>query len=335
MDGSKGNSLPKTPPPCTRYKCCQRELQAMRTHITKWTKLALVIAAVAGTQTGCKSGWKMPGKDMFSWSKKPTESSLAGGNPSLTVSGSSTGSGLASNGSGLATSGTPLSPALKNSPTSITNNSKSPYGASSPAANANGPQGLASNANGYQTGPYMMSSAGRPTGYTAPTGYGNAQPMGQPMGQPNGLAMSATAPNNNPPMGMTSNVPPYSMPNGTVYPQPGQAPTVAQSGFSAPNFAGPSGVPVLPAGMSSTNMASLPQPSSMPASNQPNTNAPTMTVPAYGGAAPYRPGSTGRSTAYNFGAPQPRASGGQSLPNSSVPHTANGGLPAPQPNLYR
>jgi hypothetical protein len=292
---------------------------------------------VAGTQTGCKSGWKMPGKDMFSWSKKPTESSLAGSNPSLSVSGSSTGSGLASNGSGLATSGSPVSPALKNSPTSMNNASRNPYGATSPAANLSSPQGLASNANGYQTGPYMTNSAGRPTGYTAPSGYGNAQPMGQP----NGLAMNATAPNAAPPMGMANNIPPYSMPNGPGFQQPGQAPSIAQSGFSAPSFTPPSGVPALPAGMSSTSMSSLPQPTSMPnvasqgfASNQPNMNAPTMTVPAYGGAGPYRPGSTGRSTAYNFGAPQAGGASGQSLPSSNVPHTANG-LPAPQPNLYR
>jgi hypothetical protein len=331
------NPVPKTPPPSTRYKSCQRELQAMRTYITKWTKLALVIAAVAGTQTGCKSGWKMPGKDMFSWSKKPTESSLAGSNPSLSVSGSSTGSGLASSSSGLATSGSPMSPALKNTPMSMSNAPKSPYGASSPAGSFSSPQGLASNANGYQTGPYMTSASGRPTGYAAPSGYAGAQPMGQP----NGLAMNAPAPSSAPPMGMASNNPPYSMPNAGAYQQPNQPAAIAQSGYSAPSFPGATGVPALPAGMSSTNMASLPQPSSMPnaasqgfASNQPNMNTPTMTAPAYGGAAPYRPGSTGRSTAYNFSAPQTSASSGQSLPTSNVPHTANG-LPAPQPNLYR
>ncbi|MCE3018003.1 MAG: hypothetical protein LW870_19275 [Pirellula sp.] len=306
----------------------------MRKYITKWTKLALVIAAVAGTQTGCNSGWKMPGKDMFSWSKKPTESSLAGSNPSLSVSGSSTGSGLASSGSGLATSGSPMSPSLKNTPTSMTNASKSPYGATSPAASYSSPQGLASNANGYQTGPYMTSSGGRPTGYTAPTGYGNAQPMG--------LAANSAGPNAALPMGMVNNTPPHSMPNAPGFQQPAQAPAIAQSGFNAPSgFGAQSGVPALPAGMSTTSMSNLPQPSSMPnaapqgfASNQPNMNTSTLAAPAYGGAAPYRPGSTGRSTAYNFGAPQPSAATGQSLPTSNVPHTANG-LPAPQPNLYR
>jgi hypothetical protein len=95
-------------------------------------------------------------------------------------------------------------------------------------------------------------------------------------------------------------------------------------------------------GMSTTSMSSLPQPNSMPnaapqgfASNQPNMKHLLRWLhQPYGGAAPYRPGSTGRSTAYNFGAPQTSAAAGQSLPTSNVPHTANG-LPAPQPNLYR
>ena len=50
----------------------------MRSRLPNWIRLGMVLAVIAGTQTGCKSGWKMPGSDMFSWTRKPSESTLAG-----------------------------------------------------------------------------------------------------------------------------------------------------------------------------------------------------------------------------------------------------------------
>ena len=114
----------------------QGELIAMRMRLDHWTRLAVVVVAVAGTQTGCssgwnKSGWKMPGSDMFSWSRKPSESTLAGSSPSLAMP------------SGQA--GSPTSPALRNTPSPVSSTAANagrpnPYGATGAGtANATGP----------------------------------------------------------------------------------------------------------------------------------------------------------------------------------------------------
>jgi hypothetical protein len=92
-------------------------------------------------------------------------------------------------------------------------------------------------------------------------------------------------------------------------------------------------VPAMPAGMSATNMASLP--AAAPSFSMPNAapmgaqvqNAQAATA-SYGGASPYRPGSTSRSTAYDFSKPPQNGA-------TNVPHTANGLPPAPQSNVFR
>jgi hypothetical protein len=316
----------------------------MRSTIANWSRLVLVVAVVAGTQTGCKSGWKMPGTDMFSWNKKPSEASLAGSNPTLSVPGSS------STGSGLSSSSTPVSPATRNTPNVLASSSKSsPYAAAPAGAPQYGaPTGSAATANGYQTGPYATVAGARPTapgapnGFTPPTGYANTQPM---MGQPPAVAMSATAPQTNafgvPPANAFGATPA----NGYGAPQAGAA-KMASAPTYTPNPMQPQlppsqSVPAMPVGMSSTNMAALP-PAMAPASSMPNavqggfsSSQPVATNPTYAGAAPYRPGSTGRPTAYNFSGTgaQNNAAPAGSLPGTNVPHTANG-LP-PATNMYR
>lgn len=312
----------------------------MRTKIAHWNKLALVVLVMSGTQVGCKSGWKMPGASMFSWSKKPSESTLAGSNPSInSPSGASLGSGVAS-------SGAPSSPALRNTPNMLASSAKtSPYGTPTGMAPTAGPSmGGAAASNGYQTGPYVTSTGNRPTGFTAPTGYGApTAPAGMPTAPAGSFAMNG-APAGSPaaPGGLGL---PTSAPNGFA-PAP-SSPTLANaSSYGAPQQAAPygmpsaqGGVPALPVGMSSTNMASLPtgtptgamssMPNAAPAAYSPQQPA----APVYAGAAPYRPGSTGRQTAYDFSqggaAPAPNTG----LPGVNVPQTANG-LPQPT-NLYR
>jgi len=67
------------------------------------------------------------------------------------------------------------------------------------------------------------------------------------------------------------------------------------------------------------------QPSSLP----PSAGAgPAMGAQTYAGAAPYRPGSVGRQTSYDF---SNQAMGGAGMPPANIPNTANG-LPGGQPN---
>ncbi len=338
---------------------------------------------------------KLTRRKIFPWSKKPSESSLAGSNPSITAPTAKTGT-FASG------TGTPSSPAANNTPALLSSSNQrgpSPYGgafggnrSTIPTASdfttpqSNPTAGLAANANGYQTGPYSM--AGARTGLTAPslqgapnnvamnqppagfapaTGFnaGNApqarptntgvafNPPAQPpqfnnAGLPatNGFAPPSGLPGQSQPTNIAANnfpgnagfgnpgLPPApGMPNQGMPTQgmPNQA--MANAGLPNAGMANSNMVPAMPAGMSSTNMASLP--SAPPSFSMPNAapmgaqgpGAQAATA-SYGGASPYRPGSTGRATAYDFS--RPPANGA-----TNVPHTANGLPPAPQPNVFR
>lgn len=352
----------------------------MSTKMTRRKIFALLMVSVfAAGQTGCQSGWKMPSASIFPWSKKPSESSLAGSNPSLTAPNAKTGS-FASG------TGTPASPATNNTPallSSANTRTASPYGgmmggnqSKIPTASdfttpqANPTAGLAANANGYQTGPYSMG--GVKTGLTAPSPYGGnnmaaAQPSngfapstgfnnagGAPQGRPANPGLAYSAPPQQPQFNSaglpgTPAVAPSGLPvqpqpgmgtannlaGNTAFANPGLPPTggmpnatMPAAGMNAGNFG-----PPVPAGMSATNMASLPpatpsfsMPNAGPTGHQaPITQAATA---SYSGASPYRPGSTGRSTAYDFSKP-PQAGA------SNVPHTATGLPPATQPNVFR
>ena len=315
----------------------------MRTKLANWTRMAVVVVAIAGTQSGCKSGWKMPGTDMFPWSKKPSESTLAGSSPSLSMPTSSSSA---------------LGPASKNTPSPLVSNAANPgrpttpYGATAgpsvnmPQNNAmakqitNGPMpngqmggsgsGISAGANGYQTGQYNMAgTANRSGGMTAPTGYG------APTQQPNGFP---SAPPQNAMAGLPSSMPPAygGLPTG-IPPGMPQSPSIS----SYPPMGNAGGVPAMPTGYSvgSVNpmQAQSSMPNALPAPYQPSSLPPSpgagpATVQTYTGAAPYRPGSVGRQTGYDFSNP---ATGGAGLPPANVPNTANG-LPSGQPNtMYR
>ncbi len=295
----------------------------MRTNLAKWTRLTLVVVAIAGTQTGCKTGWKMPGADMFPWSKKPSESTLAGSSPSMSMPNSST---------------SPIGPSYKNTPTPLVSNAAnagrmtSPYGttgASGPSFNmppnnalansplANNGAGISAAANGYSTGPYnmagnMMASNGNRSGFTPSSGYSAPPPS------PTGYS---SAP---PPNSLAGLPPAYGGPTGLT-----QTPNTSYPPV------GNGGVPALPAGYSPSGMHSMPSPSSMPnalpAAYQPTTptSGPSVATQTYSGASPYRPGSVGRQTSYDF---SNQGSGGSGFP-AGVPNTANGVPPAN--SMYR
>lgn len=347
----------------------------------------LFVSVVAAGQTGCQSGWKMPSASIFPWSKKPSESALAGSNPSVTAPTAKTGS-FASG------SASPTSPASNNTPALLSSSGArptSPYSgafagnrstvptASDFATPQNNPTaGLAANANGYQTGPYSMG--GTKTGLTAPSAFGgsgnvaaNQPPAGfapatgfnpangaapvrqvssglayappaqqQPQFNQPGLpaANGFGAPNGLPAQSLPTNVAANGLPANQAFGNPGlpSAPGMTPGMAPGMNNAGmvPNGVASnLPAGMSSTNMASLPQaaPSfSMPNAGPAGAQAPVQAATAsYSGASPYRPGSTSRSTAYDFSRQPANGAAGA----TNVPHTATGLPPAPQPNVFR
>ena len=292
----------------------------MRTKLANWTRLAVVVVAVFGTQTGCKSGWKMPGTDMFPWSKKPSESTLAGSSPSLSMPSNNPAS--------------TVGPAYKNSPSPLVSNAanpsrtNAPYGAANsagPAFNmppnsqmANNGSGVSAGANGYSTGPYNMAGNTNRTGaFTPPTGYG------PPPQSPNGYG-AATNPN------AVAGLPPAygGMPAG-----------LAQSSNNSATYApmGNGGIPALPAAYNAAAVNSMPQssmpnalPSSFQSSSLPSNsaNGPAVAAQTYSGAAPYRPGSVGRQTGYDF---SNQGAGVSGLPPASVPNMANG-LPNGSPN---
>ena len=335
----------------------------MRTKLANWTRIAIVVVVVSGTQTGCRNGWKMPGSDMFPWSKKPSESTLAGSSPSLSMPSNSS---------------SPVGPALKNSPSPLASNAAnpnrpaSPYGPSSTGPSFNMPPnnamarqmpngqmpngqmpngqmpngqmpngqmpngqmvnsvaGVNAGANGYQTGPYSMAGAtNRPGGMTPSTGYGTSpqSPNGYPSTPPqNGIA------------GMPSSMPPAygGLPTGMPTGMP-QSPSIS----AYPSMGNAAGVQAMPAGYNAGSFnpmqAQSSMPNALPAAYQPSglppSAGPAIPAQTYAGAAPYRPGSVGRQTSYDF---SNQATGGASLPPANVPNTANG-LPSGQPNtLYR
>ncbi len=311
---------------------------SMRTRLANWTRMAVVVVAMAGTQTGCKTGWKMPGSDMFPWSKKPTESSLANSSPGLSMPSSSPTS--------------QMGPAYKNSPSPLVSNAAnpnrptSPYGATSttgpsfnmppnnPSASsqmASNGAGVSANGNGYSTGPYNMAgnqnrpSFTPPSGYSGPTGYGAPLQSQTGYGSPSPQTALAGMQNALPPAyggGVPAGVP--QSPNNISYAPMGNV-----------------GNPTIPAGYTAGSSNAMQAQSSMP-NALPNSYPPSSLPPSYAngagvatqtysGAAAYRPGSVGRQTGYDFSAP----GAGAGLPPSSVPNTANGLPNGPSNSMYR
>ncbi len=262
----------------------------------------------------------MPGTDMFPWSKKPSESTLAGSSPSLSMPSNNPTS--------------TVGPAFKNSPSPLVSNAAnpsrtpSPYGAASTAAPAinmppnnpmaNNGSGVSAGANGYATGPYNMAgNTNRSGGFTPPTGYG------APPQSPNGYG-TATNPN-----ALAGLPPAYGGAPAGLPPAPNNSATYAPMGNGS--------IPALPAAYNSTAVNNIPQssmPNALPSSFQPSslpsnsTSGQAVAAQTYSGAAPYRPGSVGRQTSYDF---SNQGAGASGLPPASVPNTANG-LPNGAPN---
>lgn len=254
------------------------------------TTLALALAATLSIATGCKTtSWTMPGKSLFSWNKKPDDSMVASNSEMPQY---------------------PSGPAAKYDPATIQSvgaqtqgsgsRTGSPYGfaqtVSTPTTN------LAAQANGYtypQTGAYQTATTGTATTGAATTGQAASAGLPSPYGS-------------------------------------GYTDTTAAAGSTARASAvTPTSYPALPAGNSgstgygSTNpISSYP---ALPAGSAGSTTAPATTAPATTGyqgsttlpnnAAGYAPGTTSRSTNYNFGTSGGTSSAGSqsfSLPSNTA-----------------
>jgi len=184
--------------------------------------------------------------------------------------------------------------------------------------------GVTSSANGYQTGQYnTASNANRAGGMSPPTAYGAPSGYVAPSG---GTGFSA--PPSNAMAGLPSSMPPAygGMPTGG----PTQSPSIS----SYPPMGG--GVSAIPAGYSPGAMPNtLQAPSSMPNAFQPSALPPSpssgsTTAQSYGGAAPYRPGSVGRQTGYDFSNQGAGGASGQPS-NPNTPNQQN----APGSGIFR
>ncbi len=322
----------------------------MRSRIPSWIRTGLLLAVVAGTQSGCKSGWKMPGSDMFSWTRKPSASTLAGNSPSVTMPTPVT---MATTGTTASNAKGPQSPALRSSPTtpsSIVNTNTNrtpaaPYGRTGAGPygmpNTNTPggggtptpmntiattppaSGGAALNNGYSTGNYgptptrpMAGAPNNPIAMTPNNPYGNMQPLAPLPTMPNGLAGGTppAPPSNTPPSGYGFVPPPGTVPNMNMVSTPPPA-----------NYppAGNSIVPSMPVAYGGSG--NLP-PSIPPQSSMPNAYGGAQSAPAAPavvnnvGTPAYRPGSMARQTSYDFSNQGPGAvspAGGSSYPRTA------------------
>ncbi len=303
----------------------------------------LVIAALAVSTSGCKSaGFSMPGKNMFSWNRQPDAATLAGNtkvptlpespaakyDPAAIASKSSslgkpagsaygyggastapTGSGSTQPGGAALANGYqsgpyPLAsggpaPTTTAASTATTGALPSPYGGTynGSIAGLNTPSTAAGSVDvplPSSVAAALGKGAGAPVGYTA-----SAMPGGGLPALPNAASGSVGTSINALPIGYSN--PAQTTAATTAYQLPtfGQTPALPpSSGYAAGSAANSAGLPALP-GNSSSNTAAAGQTGS--AAAPPNSSG---VYPSTAPANSYSPGSTGRSTSYDFSSQQ-------------------------------
>ena len=327
----------------------------MRLSLLRWGKLALVgLIVTTISTTGCKSGWKMPGKDLFSWNKKPSEETLAGQGPSMTypTSPAANHSPMAVNSMGAGGSSS-LNTGLvaKSSGPSV---SPTGYGTTPPMAQGGGAAG----ANGYQTGPYGTSgAAGAYAARSTSTPYGTAlgSTPSASTGMTGGYSAGPTSSTGAPPytpvgsQPMASNNPYASRPMATPSVAPSGTPAIptgySQQGMTTgqPSSAGSN--PYASAGSTNSyaygaNPYASSAPAMAPTTVNPYassaTSMATPTAAAYGdstgvatASGAYRPGSTARTTSYDISAPSATYAGGSGAPSYSPPQSSTPMMASP------
>jgi hypothetical protein len=307
----------------------------MRFDVTKWTRLA-VLGVVSGAflLTGCSSssGWKMPGSKMFSWSKKPSETTLAGSGPSSikypdSPASKQTPQAIASAAAGTAPSksglGTPTGGASSFAATGTGARTAQPtYTPPNGMANvAFAPPAAAAAANGYSVGPYNTYS--QPGGAAnnlatagAPSGFGGATP---PAGMSPGNPFNATAKSGFP----STQVYAGSTPGGLAANRGAQMPSSFQppAAFQGTPSQGTPGMATQAASTSFAAASSNPNPGFAAAPVQTGTPGFAMpqTMPSSGGYSPV--GTSGM-------APPPQGSFASSSSNGLPGTLPTSGLPS-------
>jgi hypothetical protein len=244
----------------------------MLSRFQHWVCSGVLLAFLAGSQTGCQS-WKTPSFNMFPWSKKPSPDKIVGTKPPSTLPSSPSTSGSTMLAQDTSKSGGPISPASRNTPSSIPG---TPTGASSSSVAMPSPGAAAAN-NGFTPGTYNVPQNRGPAG--APNPYAANPYAANPY---------AAAPNSIPqPATMPPGANPYAM---------AQAPgNINPYGSSLPTT---TGNPVSPASMAVPPMSAPPMNASFnatPSQPGPNfqNNIPNLPV-AYGGPGLPPPGQRRR-----------------------------------------
>ncbi|MFN7731483.1 MAG: hypothetical protein ACK5OB_06250 [Pirellula sp.] len=325
----------------------------MRSRQPNWVRFGLILTVMAGSQVGCSSGWKMPSSDMFSWKRKPSESTLTGSSPSIAMPENSKSSAA-------------TSPATRNTPSPISStaaNNKgssgkqsSPYGQS---ANPNPTTGTGLNASfaGFQSQPSTLGQSAPVSGGSAAGANGFSPGT---YNAPTARMATPGAPGTPAPYGSTAPNPyslapaPGSQPSGGV-PNPG-APTLGAPSVNAPSYSVPSPVPAVytapgpsnppggyPVGANPGFAPTGGNPGLAPApAPAPYTSPLPPSVPFNSGASngltpPYIPASSSPVPAspVSYGTPglQPAAgvSSAPAMPNANLP-VAYGGTIPPNPS---
>ena len=328
----------------------------MRSRIRNWVYTGMVLAMLAGSQTGCKSGWKMPGTDMFSWGRKPSESTLVGSGPTISAPGSMTASTTpkSANPPPSAPTGSPMSPALRSTPNQVASTAVNPGATTRPngtnfggygptpsapyATTASAPvPGAAASANGYTTGAYPTGQPRPPMGVnTAPYGQLASNPASgmQPAGpslatpqMPNGQGMPNA-------QGMPFAQGPASSPAGAPnYSYPSRSPVAS----SSPQVYGGMTVPRGPSTIASAPSGALP-PAAVPSGYSMTPPSASNGLPVAGLPAAGLPNATipGARTASAQGLPAVPVSSGSNLPpglppNTQMPVAYGGSAPSSMP----
>ena len=155
----------------------------MRMGFVSWNKsLAPLLIVLSLSAAGCKSGWKMPGASMFSWSRQPSAETLAGTSTTPSIETPASKYNPTAIASAAAGNSKPGAASLTSSPTT-TPSSTASYSTASALPTGSPPTkptygGAAASANGYQTGPYGMSSMAATAG-SPPTAHNTATPGSQ------------------------------------------------------------------------------------------------------------------------------------------------------------
>jgi hypothetical protein len=319
--------------------------------VTRCNLIGLIVVSLA--VSGCRSGsssWKMPGSSMFSWNRQPDATTLAG-QSNLPQYPESPANRYEPNAIASVAAQTPSQ--TSGPSVASVGTASSAYGVAAQTVAA--PKtGLASQANGFQTGPYQMSeSAGYPP--TTTTASSSAVGLPNPYGGtyagtggatsvpsialPGGVQQSvATAQNAvNTANGYANAANAYA--NGVAnsisslpsYPFSTVSTGTAGTGTSSPTTAAMStpAFPELPQGVASGASSAFPNPL---AATPPATSAYQGSTTLSSG---YRPGTTGRSTGYDFSSggagsatQAPTAPSTNSQPSFSLPpNTATQSLP--------